>query len=341
MHPALKFLVHQGLAALGRQTFRFPFGAFFYLTYRCNLRCRYCDVGIGRAFPTLTAPELPPEGWRTVMAAVRPHTDVLLLSGGEPLLYPGFRQVVADARRLGFSFLSLNTNGLLLEPDIIDAVDAIIISLDSLDRQRSDRLWNRAGATDRVLGILDGLAGRRHPSVMVNSVILPGNLADLEAVLDFCVARGITFSAGPALAGNRPVAGLAGNPDFHRLVGRILAAKRAGKRIAASVDYWRALPRFPRFSCHPLLVWRFCPDGSLLYPCSRLHRTIGTLAGGADPVDLLTRAAGGPFFEAGCGEACPLSCYMDTSRLVRRPLSLLREGLYRLRAFSRGHRMVF
>ncbi len=341
MNLALKFLAHQVLAAAGRQTFRFPFGAYFYLTYRCNLHCRYCDGGSGRPFPEMTSAEIPPAAWARVMAAIRPHTDVLLLSGGEPLLYPGFRQVAADARRLGFSFLSLNTNGLLLEPDIVEAVDAIIISLDSLDRERSDRLWNRAGATDRVLQVLEDLARRPHPSVMVNSVILPDNLADVEAVLDFCIDRGITFSAGPALERTRPVPGLAGNPGYHRLIGRILAAKREGRRIAATVDYLRDVARFRPFVCHPLLVWRVCPDGSLVFPCSRLHRTIGSLTDGADPVGLFTRAAGGPFFETRCGEACPLSCYMDTSAMIRRPLGLLREGLARLRTFSRGHRMIY
>jgi len=32
---------------------------------------------------------------------------------------------------------------------------------------------------------------------------------------------------------------------------------------------------------------------------------------------------------------------MDTSYAVSRPLAPLREGLYRLHSFARGHRLVF
>lgn len=341
MHIGLKFLFHQALAAIGRTSYAFPFGAYLYLTFRCNLHCTYCDGGSGDRFPDMSSRELSPAEWGRVLAAVRPHTDVLLLSGGEPLVYPHFREIVAEARRQGFSFISLNTNSLLLTPDITESVDAIIISLDSLDRAKSDRLWNREGATEKVVQTLEALSRQTHPSIMVNAVILPENLDDVGEVLDFCIRQGISFSAGPALDRTRPVAGLAGNPAYGRLLARIRAAKRAGHRIAATIDYLGAVRRFRPYHCHPLLVWRVYPDGSLVYPCSRLNRTIGSLVDGADPLDLFRKAAGGRFFTTGCSEACPLSCYMDTSFMIQRPLGLLREGLFRLRSFSSGHRMLY
>lgn len=341
MNIAMKFLCHQAMAAIGKKTFRFPFGAYFYLTFRCNMRCSYCDGGSGESFPEMVSSEITPGEWRRVMAAVRPHTDVLLLSGGEPLVYDGFREVVADARKMGFSFISLNTNGLLLEPAITESLDAIIVSLDSLDRKKSDLLWNRSGATDRVLRTLEMLSGRAQPSVMVNSVILPENIPDVEEVLNFCIKHGFTFSAGPALDRTRPVPGLSGNPDFQKLIRKIIAAKRAGHRIAATVDYLKSVSRFRSFDCHPLLVWRVYPDGSLVYPCSRQNRTIGSLVSGENPETLFRTAADGEFFINDCREACPLSCYMDTSFMIQRPLGLLREGFFRLRSFSSGHRLLY
>lgn len=336
-----RFLVHQLLGAAGCMTWRWPFGAYLYLTFRCNLSCCYCDGGSGRKFPEMTADELTVPEWQPILAALRAHTDVLLLSGGEPTLYPDLRGLVRVARQLGFRFISLNTNGLALPDDLCDQVDALIISLDSLDRARSDRLWQRAGATGRVIATLERLAHRRHPSVMVNTVILPENLGEIPAIMRFCRERGLTFSAGPALDRTRAVPGLAGNPAFRRVCREMLAAKRAGWRIAATIEYLRALPDFAPFPCHPLLVWRVYPNGDLIYPCSRMNRTIGSLRGGTDPGTLFRAAAGGWRFVTGCTEHCPLSCYMDTSLIMRRPLGLLREGLLRLRSFAGGHRLLY
>ena len=336
-----KLLYHQMISALGRRSFRFPIGIYLYLTFRCNLRCAYCDGGSGAKFPEMRRRELTSGEWAVILRSMARHSNVLMLSGGEPTIYPELEAIIREARVAGFSFISLNTNGLLLTPAIVDSVDALIISLDSLDREKSDRLWNRSGATDRVIDLLERLAGRTHPSVMVNSVIMPENIDDLPDVLEFCRAKGIAFSAGPALDRTRPVPGLAGNPRYRKLLERILQAKRDGAKIAATVDYLKAVRHFRPFQCHPLLVWRVYPDGELVYPCSRLNRTIGSLVHGEDPISLLKQAAGGEWFDPRCGENCPLSCYMDASYAVSQPLVSLREGLYRFRSFSRGHRLIF
>lgn len=327
-------------------------GAYLYLTFRCNLNCAYCDGGSGVRFPQMSCPELPLSGWEKILQALVPHTDVLMLSGGEPLLYPDLPGLLHYARRIGFHFISLNTNGLLLTEPIIDEVDAIIISLDSLDRKKSDRIWNRSGATDQVMNSIDAVARRRHPSLMINSVIMPDNIDDIGEILDFCRKREITFSTGPALVRARPIPGLQGNPRYEALIDKVLGAKKSGQRIAATVDYLQSVKTFRSFDCHPLLLWRVYPNGDLVFPCSRLNRLAGNLLPTpdpsarkgllqTDPIALFRAAANGDFFTVECGENCPLSCYMDPSFMLKRPLSILREGLYRARTFTSGHRLVF
>ncbi len=337
----LKFQIHQFLWAFGYRTFRFPGAIYVYLTFRCNLQCSYCDNGSGRKFPDLSAVELSPAEWEKILQGMIRYSDVLLLSGGEPLVYPHTLEVIRIARRIGFKFISLNTNGLLLGDEITEAVDALIVSLDSLDREKSDKMWNRQGATDHVIKTIERLSRRRNPSLMVNSVILPDNIEDVEAVLNFCGRNGIAFSAGPALEKTYAVKGLRRNAKYRDLMEKILAAKMAGQRIAATVDYLKAVAKFRPFKCHPLLVWRIKPDGELVFPCSRKNSGAGNLIQNADPVQLFQMASGGNFFEVNCGENCPLSCYMDTSYMIQRPLGLLREGLYRLRTFSHGHRLIY
>lgn len=338
---AAKFLIHQLLYGFGKKTFHFPWAIYLYLTFRCNLRCSYCDDGSGRKFPEMEARELDLAQWEKILRSLIPFSDVLLLSGGEPLLYPPFEAFVRMARKIGFRFVSLNTNGILLTEKIMDLVDALIISLDSLDRGRSDRIWSREGATEKVLEVVEIAAKRRHPSLMVNTVILPETLDEVTKVLEFCERRNIAFSCSPALDQTRPVPGLRENPKYKVFVNRLLAAKRRGQKIAATVDYIRSVSTFRSYDCHPLLVWRIHPDGTLVYPCSRKNVGIGSLLTHPDPIDLFKSAAGGHFFTMNCPDSCQLSCYMDTSYMIQRPLGLLREGFYRLKTFSQGHRLVY
>ncbi|MBF0407952.1 MAG: radical SAM protein [Candidatus Riflebacteria bacterium] len=335
-----KLLVHLITSALGRKTFHFPLGIYVYLTFSCNLRCSYCDGGSGYKFPEMNDSGLSHQEWRRIFQKLSAYSDILMLSGGEPLLYKDFEAVIKHAREAGFKFISLNTNGLLLTPEIARSVDAVIISLDSLDREKSDQIWHRKGATEKVLEVIEKTALMGHPSLLVNSVILPENINDVAEILEFCRKLNIAFSAGPALQKTRLHSGLFGNSDYSGLIEKILAAKKNGQRIAATIDYLKGLKRNAKFDCHPQLIWRIYPNGDLVFPCSRMNRTIGNLLT-EDPISLFKKESGGDFFSLNCSENCPLSCYMDVSFMLKRPLSLLREGLFRLKTFSSGHRMMY
>jgi MoaA/NifB/PqqE/SkfB family radical SAM enzyme len=98
-----------------------------YLTDRCNSRCVTCDYWRhGRDNLTLArAEELLPQ-----LAAL--GTRVALLSGGEPLLNPEWREIAAALRRAGLR-LWLLTSGLSLAKHAADAValcEDITVSLD-------------------------------------------------------------------------------------------------------------------------------------------------------------------------------------------------------------------
>ncbi|MBF0546539.1 MAG: radical SAM protein [Candidatus Riflebacteria bacterium] len=337
----LKILTHQILGAIGKKTFHYPFGIYVYLTFSCNLRCSYCDGGTGQKFPEMEKSELSSKEWENIFRKMVRHSDVLMLSGGEPLLHKEFSEIVRCARKVGFTFISLNTNGLLLTPQIAASVDAIIISLDSLDREKSDRIWNRQGATEKVLETIQKIAPMGHPSLMINSVILPENIKDVSKVLEFCGKNNIAFSAGPALLKTKLHPSLKGNTDYHNLIDQILEAKKKGKRVAATIDYLKGLKREAKFDCQPVLVWRIYPNGDIVFPCSRLNKTIGNALEWPDPIDAFRKHCDGNFFQLDCKESCPLSCYMDVSFMIKRPLSLIREGLFRIKTFSSGHRMMY
>ena len=83
----------------------------------CNMNCDMCFVRLSQEAMDARGRLRTAEEWLTVAEQMRRAGVLfLLLTGGEPLLYPGFRELYLGLRKLGF-ILTLNTNGTLLDED--------------------------------------------------------------------------------------------------------------------------------------------------------------------------------------------------------------------------------
>lgn len=116
------------LTEMTNRTFVLPLLIFF-PTSRCNSRCVSCDWWKASGDGDLTLPEIA----EFVDELPSLGTEVVLFSGGEPLLRPE----VFDAARLFLASgikLHLHTSGVLLErcaPDVARHFSRVIVSLDS------------------------------------------------------------------------------------------------------------------------------------------------------------------------------------------------------------------
>ena len=92
-----------------------PCSVLIEVTDRCNLNCAVCFADSGRA--EAEDPSLERISWllERAMAAAGPCN--LQLSGGEPTLRDDLPEIVEVARRIGYSFIQVNTNGLRLASD--------------------------------------------------------------------------------------------------------------------------------------------------------------------------------------------------------------------------------
>lgn len=101
-----------GLCELHRQL---PCSVLLEVTDRCNLRCPVCFADSGRR----DFSDLPIEKvsglLEAAITAVGPTN--LQLSGGEPTLRDDLPEIVEAAKRVGYSFIQVNTNGLRLAVD--------------------------------------------------------------------------------------------------------------------------------------------------------------------------------------------------------------------------------
>lgn len=85
------------------------------ITQRCNLNCPVCFASSG--CDSVSDPSLQEiEGWyRMLMESGGPYN--IQLSGGEPTMRDDLPEIIALGRSMGFEFIQLNTNGLLLAQD--------------------------------------------------------------------------------------------------------------------------------------------------------------------------------------------------------------------------------
>ena len=81
----------------------------------CNLNCDMCYVRMSREEMEEVGRLRTMEEWtKTAEDMMRAGTLFVLLTGGEPLLYPHFRELYQKLRELGM-IITINTNGTLID----------------------------------------------------------------------------------------------------------------------------------------------------------------------------------------------------------------------------------
>jgi hypothetical protein len=172
------------------------------VTDRCNLQCAVCfaDSGSGKtADPSLENISLRLE---RAMAAAGPCN--LQLSGGEPTLRDDLPQIVEAARRIGFSFIQLNTNGLRLAADRAYAhrlgaagLSSVFLQFDGVDDGIYRTLRGRELLEQKLLAV--GNAGAAGLGVVLVPTLVKGvNTGAVGAIVRQAlklapVVRGVHF----------------------------------------------------------------------------------------------------------------------------------------------------
>jgi MoaA/NifB/PqqE/SkfB family radical SAM enzyme len=182
---AVPFAVHPLLGKLPLVT--------LYVTDRCNSRCVTCDYWRhGRNDMDLAAVT------RLLPSLAQLRTQMVLLSGGEPLLNPDWAAIAQLLRRSGLKVWLL-TSGLALAKHARRAAplfDAITVSLDGTDRETYAAIRG-LDAFDKVCeGIQAAAAQGKPPGIRVT--LQRGNFRQLPAFVDLARklgARQVSFLA--------------------------------------------------------------------------------------------------------------------------------------------------
>lgn len=319
-----------------------PLVVSYYPTTHCNLNCAYCEDFGARRNPEQPAP-LPLESAKQVLSIIRQATSHLLLTGGEPLLYPDIETLVAYAKEtLRYHNVMMISNSTLLHQhiDVLQHLDHLIISLDTLDEELWDKTLRAEPGTAHTIiqNIITASRqiklNRPHTTqIIIHCVITPDTLTAARQVLNFCINHHLLFSFSPQSVNNWPHYDLlAANADYVSFVTEIQHLKHKGAPILGSSRYLRLMHTFDMYGCYPLLAPRVMSDGTLSYPCRPIERAGDEHGGRA--INLLEAGDWHTALSAAqalygdppmtCG-SCYQQCYVEPSLMQAHPLSLLWE----------------
>ncbi len=183
------------LRALARAV---PLTASLELTNRCNLRCGFCCNRRPYDRDPLTAAE-----WRGLLGDLRClGTLFVTLTGGEPLVHPGFFQIAEAARDLALAIRIL-TNGTLIDDRSADRIAlmqplSVELSLHGAVASTHDDTTCIPGSHAALWAAVDRLL-ERQVSVVLKTPITLTNLAEIDEIIDLTQKRDIPLLVDPTI----------------------------------------------------------------------------------------------------------------------------------------------
>jgi MoaA/NifB/PqqE/SkfB family radical SAM enzyme len=261
-------------------------------TRKCNLRCIYCYSEAGEA----KNDELSIFEIKSVVAQARAlgAKKIILLGGGEPLVYDGLEEIVAFIHDLRLQQV-LFTNGTLMTERTARFLKqhevSVVIKNNSMDAAVQDRLAGVEGAFDRIRKGLSHLVNAGYPNgVMlgVQTVICRQNLQELPDMWQWARRQGfvpyfeIMTNQGRAKC----------NPDLAVSVGEIKAVFEQLESIDKN-DFgvaWHSHPTIAAFSCKRHLYSCLVNSRGFVQPCTGVDIHVGNIRENS-LADILTNSA--------------------------------------------------
>ncbi|MBI3974473.1 MAG: radical SAM protein [Chloroflexi bacterium] len=162
------------------------------VTQRCNLRCSHCYLDAGQRAPAELSTQ---ESFRLIDQLVLAGTQMLILSGGEPLLRHDLVPLAAYAASRGL-LVVLGTNGTALTPSNIGQLRAAGvagagISLDSTCAAQHDRFRGVPGAWEGAIRGLRACVAQELP-VLLQMTVLPWNYQEVAGMVALASREGAT-----------------------------------------------------------------------------------------------------------------------------------------------------
>lgn len=176
-----------------------PLSGTFELSPICNFACQMCYIRkTQKEVSDSTRKILTLDDWRRIAKEARAAGMLeLLLTGGEPLLWPDFWTLYGELAEMGF-LISINTNGSLIDEEAIlrfkeKPPHRINITLYGASDETYKRLCGVTGVFTKVDRAIRGLLDAGI-TVKLNCSLTPMNAEDLDWIVDYAKERNTVVS---------------------------------------------------------------------------------------------------------------------------------------------------
>lgn len=167
-----------------------PLSGTFELSPVCNFSCKMCYVRKTREEVQSSQRNiLRLDDWRRLAREAKDAgTLYILLTGGEPLLWPDFWTLYEELIEMGF-LISINTNAAMID-------EAVVVRFQKLPPYRinvtlygaSNETYKRLCGVENVFSAVDNAISKlleNHINVKINCSLTPENEKDLDWIIDY------------------------------------------------------------------------------------------------------------------------------------------------------------
>ena len=177
-----------------------PLSGAFELSPICNFACKMCYVRkTAQEVKNSSRPMLTCEQWLEIAGEMKLQDMLyLLLTGGEPLLWPDFWKLYEELGRMGF-LISINTNGSLIDEAAVERLKKmcptrINVTLYGASDETYESLCGVKGMFTKVDKAISMLKEAGIP-MRLNCSLTPHNVHDLEKIVRYAEEKDLLLSA--------------------------------------------------------------------------------------------------------------------------------------------------
>lgn len=249
-------------------------------TRKCNLRCIYCYSDAGVALED----EMSLEEIKSValQAKALGAKKMILLGGGEPLMYRGLTEVVSYINSLGLQQI-LFSNGTLINREMANYLFenrvSVIIKSNSFRPEVQDLLAGVDGVSKNIKKGMDLLMDAGYPGedamLGIQTVICRQNIDELPSMWAWARQRGIVPYFEMLTKQGRARTNMSLDVEVHE-IRRVFEQIEAIDRERFGIT-WQSRPTIVAFSCKRHLYSCLINSQGYVQPCTGIDIAIGNI----------------------------------------------------------------
>lgn len=165
------------------------------ITGCCNMHCEHCRAANESK---VIMPLNKIEKIMKFIQKVRDDDFRLILSGGEPFLYPNICEIIELGKKNDINSIVITTNASLITDDILQKLNdinlkflCIQVSIDSLKEEEHDKFRGYKGSYKKCVEVLNKI--KTYPNIhsSIRMTITPNTLSEVEQMINFAVNKNV------------------------------------------------------------------------------------------------------------------------------------------------------